>query len=137
MSYHLKIDLSDLMEAFESGSGEAEWYLDRDSGEVIMVVEGMPIDERDIDLEEERYLSVPTISSRGSYAIMEEFIATVKDDGVRTDLEDAIKGKGAFRRFKDVLNHYPEDRKRWFAFKEAAVMQEIMAWLAEEDITLM
>ena len=49
---------------------------------------------------------------------MEDFIATVEGERLAELLEVAIKGKGAFRRFKDVLLNYPEERVRWFEFKD-------------------
>jgi hypothetical protein len=51
-------------------------------------------------------------------------------------LSVAIRGKGAFRRFKDVLLDYPEARERWFAFKNEQMRQRALSWLASEDIEL-
>ena len=41
---------------------------------------------------------------------MEDFIATVRNPHLRELLEVAIMGRGAFRRFKDVLYNYPTRR---------------------------
>lgn len=49
---------------------------------------------------------------------MEDFIATMEDEHLAELLEVAIQGKGAFRRFKDVLARYSEEREVWFRFKD-------------------
>jgi hypothetical protein len=41
--------------------------------------------------------------SRDGYRDMERFIGTVRDPGRADRLEIAISGRGAFRRFKDIL----------------------------------
>jgi len=48
---------------------------------------------------------------------MAEFIDSVNDNRLRALLDVATKGKGGFRRFKDVLQEHPEQRERWFAFQ--------------------
>src|SRR5437763_2444817 len=50
-----------------------------------------------------RYVRVPALESSEGYQIMEDFIATVGDRRMQGLLELAIRGRGAFRRFKDVL----------------------------------
>jgi len=42
---------------------------------------------------------------------MQAFIATVEDDHLAELLEVAINGKGAFRRFKDVLLKLPQGKR--------------------------
>jgi len=65
-----------------------------------------------IDEESDRYERIPKDDSYQSYADMQDFIATVEDEHLAELLEVAINGKGAFRRFKDVLLGYPEERER-------------------------
>ena len=43
-------------------------------------------------------------------------------------------GKGAFRRFKDVLMSYPEDRERWFVFRSERLRVLMEAWLAAHGL---
>jgi hypothetical protein len=44
---------------------------------------------------------------------MERFIDTIADRNRADRLEIAIEGKGAFRRFKDVLARWPDELERW------------------------
>jgi hypothetical protein len=48
---------------------------------------------------------------------------------LRERLERAIDGKGAFRRFKDVLMSYAPERERWFAFRSERLRVFMEAWL--------
>ncbi|MBI2906204.1 MAG: hypothetical protein HYX92_00970 [Chloroflexi bacterium] len=102
------------------------------------------LDERDLDdwereelldadrVESDRFIRVP--EAHEGYGDMEEFIATVRSERLRELLEVAINGRGAFRRFKDVLTRDPEERERWFKFKSDRVRERIVAWLEEEGI---
>ena len=53
-----------------------------------------------------------------------------------TLLEVAINGKGAFRRFKDVLLNYPEERERWFKFRDDRMEKRAVEWLESIDVSL-
>ena len=48
----------------------------------------------------------------------------------------AINGKGAFRRFKDVLLNYPEERERWFHCKDNRAQARALEWLGDIDVSL-
>jgi hypothetical protein len=80
------------------------------------------------------FIEIPQVDSREGYQDMEAFIETVSNRHVRELLEVAIRGKGAFRRFKDVLNDHPAERERWFKFKDAQWHQRALEWLDDEGI---
>ncbi|MEO8612527.1 MAG: UPF0158 family protein [Chloroflexota bacterium] len=135
----LKVNLSDLEEAFENASWEAEYYLDRETGEVILISsmitdsDGITQQLKDV-ADNGRYLPIPHALPRDGYRDMERFIETVKDTGLHALLSAAINGKGAFRRFKDVLHDYLQERERWFRFQADRVQQRVLEWLDSEDI---
>lgn len=81
-----------------------------------------------------RYLRIPQADSREGYHDMEDFIGTVRNERLREKLEVAIQGQGAFRRFKDVLASAPDERERWFAFKDERVRRRVLEWLEAEGI---
>lgn len=81
-----------------------------------------------------RYVGIPQDDSHTAYGDMEDFIGTVQDDDLRARLSSAIRGRGAFRRFKDVLLDYPREENRWFAFKDEQVQQRVLGWLTTQDI---
>ena len=81
--------------------------------------------------DEDRWLWVNCEGSGDSYHDMQAFIATVADPGRADRLEIAIQGRGAFRRFKDVLERWPEELDRWFAFSEERQRGRARSWLAD------
>lgn len=90
------------------------------------------IGEEDEDESEERYwLPVHCEGSRDGYRDMEAFIATITDPDHADRLEIAIQGRGAFRRFKDVLARDPGELERWFAFCDERERGRARAWLAD------
>ncbi len=170
----LKIDLNELSLAFDSGLEEASYYLDRETGALLLITDEsrhlleklwdqLALEEEasletvltaiqdldipdwqkqemcdvasvEMDFDGSRYLPVPPQDSREGYRDMEAFIETVTDEHVAELLEVAIDGPGAFRRFKDVLARYPQERERWFRFKEERLRQRVLDWLADKGI---
>jgi hypothetical protein len=137
----LNIDLDELCEAMEDSSYEHEYYLDLETGEILFVSEYMDDEETEklrdqIEADYNRYERIPTAESHEGYEDMADFIATVDNERLAELLEVAINGKGAFRRFKDVLLNYPEERERWFQFKGERMEERALEWLDDIDVTL-
>ncbi|TMQ20349.1 MAG: hypothetical protein E6J91_04255, partial [Deltaproteobacteria bacterium] len=74
-------------------------------------------------------------SSREQYRWMERFVGSVLDEPLRERLIISIDGKGAFRRFKDVLLAYPAERERWFSYRADLLHWHIAQWLEQHEIT--
>lgn len=131
----LEISWEALEDAFENNAPEVHSYLHLTSGEVIRVVDGVadPAMHQRIAADQ-GYLRVDPVSSREQYRWMERFIATVPDGELRSRLVAAIDGKGAFRRFKDVLMSFPADRERWFQFRTERLRACMEAWLEAHDV---
>lgn len=136
------VDWDELEMALTASADEWACYLDMRTGEVQMV----PVDrfvadgdwptEEEIDagLEAGRLIHVEPLGSRGEYGWMEEFAETVGDERLRRRLEAALRGRGVFRRFKEVLLDFPRERERWFAFRDERVRAAARGWLAERGI---
>jgi hypothetical protein len=119
-----------LEDAFENNAPEVHSYLHTHNGEVIRIVDGIadPEMHRRV-MTDALYLRVEPVSSREQYRWMERFIATVEEGELRDRLVQSIDGKGAFRRFKDVLMNFPVDRERWFAFRSERLRSCMESWL--------
>lgn len=87
-----------------------------------------------IEANSSRYLAIPQADSYEGYNDMEAFIFTIEDSRLQDRLWQAIRGRGAFRRFKDTLARYPRERNRWFEFKDKLMEQRVLDWLASEGI---
>jgi hypothetical protein len=64
-------------------------------------------EDNEDDEDKGRWLYVECEGARPGYSDMELFIETVDDPAIVDRLEIAIRGKGAFGRFKDVLSRWP------------------------------
>lgn len=131
----LEISWEALEDAFENNAPEVHSYLHLSTGEVLRVVDGVadPAMHQRIAADQ-GYLRVDPVSSREQYRWMERFIAIVTEADLRGRLVTAIDGKGAFRRFKDVLMNFPADRERWFQFRTERLRACMEAWLEAHNL---
>jgi predicted nucleotidyltransferase len=127
------VDLGDLANALEDHSYEHSWWLDRDSGEVVLWSDYFH-EQGEPDPESRGLLPIEPIPSYEGYGDMQDFIALVRDPRARELLERAIEGRGAFRRFKDTLLEFPDLREAWFKFHDARMERRALEWLADEDL---
>jgi len=125
------VDWEALEDAFENNAPEVHSYLHIGTGEVLRVVDGIADPEMHARIaSDQNYLRVDPVSSREQYRWMERFIPMVDDPDLKDRLGRAIDGKGAFRRFKDVLMSFAPERERWFAFRSERLRVFMEAWLA-------
>jgi hypothetical protein len=67
------------------------------------------------------------------YEIMENFCLTVSDQRKQESLLTTIKGKGAFRRFKDkIIDFDMEDQ--WYSYRDERFKQIAIEWCLENKI---
>jgi hypothetical protein len=82
------------------------------------------------DFDTDRWLDIGSRESRSGYHDMADFVATVTDESLLQRLQVAINGKGAFRRFRDVLWHEEDELTRWTRFSDERQQGRARAWLA-------
>jgi len=129
------IDWEALEDAFENNAPEVHSYLHLVTGEVLRVVDGVADPQMHVRIASDpNYLRIDPVSSREQYRWMERFIPMVEDSDLRAKLTIAIDGKGAFRRFKDVLMAFGPDREKWFTFRSERLRTFMEAWLTAHAI---
>jgi Uncharacterised protein family (UPF0158) len=134
-----------VMTSQDGGLDSIYGYVDRETGEVSIgtpdnPVEGVPAEDDDEVPAElhARFLKIPYVGSRDGYQDMVDFIETVEDERLRDLLGVAVKGKGAFGRFKDVLrcSEYKLEQEGWFAFGGQLETDRAIKWLASEGLSV-
>jgi hypothetical protein len=133
----ITVNWSDLEIAFERNSPEQESFLDLETGDLLSITEGepdAPARRARVAGSNERYLRVDPASSREQYRWMERFVTSVSDEPLRDRLLVAIDGKGAFRRFKDVLLAFPAERERWFSYRSELLHFHMQTWIEHMKI---
>lgn len=146
--------LSELIDALEFDSSEHITKLDLQTGRLVMVEEitmraveegdeeslsdmgdsdEMKIAQAIVDDAGKRFLDPPDKFEFHEYHHMERFIWTVDDNDAAEQLWRAIKGKGAFRYFKDTAHRLGllED---WYQYREAAMKEFVTEWAEANKI---
>jgi Uncharacterised protein family (UPF0158) len=148
----VQVKLKDIIEGMDFLSDERSSFLNLTTGEVVAITdEELRAAENDAPLEDfpewqhdairmakdivetDRYLPLPDRFEIHEYNIMERFCLSVDDDDIRDDLCDAIRGRGAFRRFKDRVQAYGI-AEAWYRYRDAALREIAMAWCEEHGI---
>jgi hypothetical protein len=133
----IPVDWDSLETAVERNASDTDSFLDRTSGQVVTIVKNDPEAahlKAQVARNIKNYIRIDPASSREQYRWMERYIATVEDTEFRQRLISAIDGKGAFRRFKDVLMNFPVDRERWFTFRSERLRTAMEAWLEAHGV---
>jgi hypothetical protein len=128
-----RVDLDDLAEALEDHSYEHSWWLDVETGEVVLWSDYLK-EQGEPHPETRGLRAIDPIPSHEGYEDMQDFIQRVRNPQARNLLERAIAGRGAFRRFKDTLLDFPELREAWFRFHDARVERRAIWWLVDEGL---
>ncbi len=125
------VDWEALEDAFENNAPEVHSYLHLLTGDVLRIVDGIADPQMHARIAADgNYLRIDPVSSREQYRWMERYIPMVEDPELQGKLTQAIDGKGAFRRFKDVLMSYGPERERWFSFRSERLRIFMEAWLS-------
>jgi len=148
--------LSELILALDMPSEEFRTYFDRQTGAVVSVEETMLSnledgEEEDLgDLAEwqkeeyevakeivsddgRRFLPPPDKFEFHEHHVMEEFIRSIDNNEVSNQLWHAIKGRGAFRYFKDTLQRLGIQQS-WYDYLEEAQREFVIEWAKENKV---
>lgn len=135
----MKIKIDDVLEAIELASNEFEYYYNTETGETVMyansLISGIYNEEFDEQLDEnyDKYIKLPNKFDINEYHIMEEFIWSLPEGKIHDRLESAIQGRGAFRRFKDMVYELGVE-KTWFVYQTEAYKKIAIEWCKNNDI---
>lgn len=132
----MKVKLSDIIDAMDVTDSYTENFLDAETGEIEYIndmVMGQEEKEEIYDrLDEHGFYRLPTSFDLRDYDIMEDFIAGMPES-VQGRMYDAIQGRGAFRRFKDMVIDMGIE-KQWYDFHDEVYRQKAAQWCEENGI---
>jgi hypothetical protein len=150
------IKLSELIEALEFDSDERVTRVDLQDGCVVSVdrlvlgaleegdedalrdlpdwqQEEVEIARAIVEDSGERFVAAPDKFDFQEYRHMERFIGTVEGVEAAEQLWRAIKGKGAFRYFKDTACRLGL-LERWYSYRDAAMKEFVVAWAEANNV---
>lgn len=138
MTPRTPIDWDELEAVFDWNDPERHAFLDRKTGELLVWSEFDPEEvaelEDRVDGDPERYARLEPPGARQEWGWMADFADAVDESRLSELLWLALRGRGAFRRFKDVLARDPALRERWFEHRAAKMRQALQGWLEEEGV---
>ena len=150
------VKLSELIEALEFDSEERVTRVDLQNGCVVTVdqsllsaleegdddvlndlpdwqKEGVEIARAIVEDSGERFVDAPDKFDFHEYRQMERFIGTVKNAEAAEQLWRAIKGKGAFRYFKDTASRLGL-LDQWYRYRDEAMKEFVVTWAGANNV---
>ena len=118
----MKVKLQEVLEALDGAGVDMEYYYDTKNEETDP--------ELIEDIEEgfiEDYIPLPRQYDMNEYRMMEEFIYDLPAGRAQDALDAAIRGKGAFRRFKDRLYDF-DLQEKWYKYRDDCYEQIARDW---------
>lgn len=129
----LTVDLDGLADVLSDGVGG---WLDLETGfawpQEIMDGDG-PGDIPGPDEEPDRWLEVGFTGSGDPWQDMADFVSTVSDSQAGQDLQRAIEGKGAFKRFQTTMDRHPELCAPWRVHSHERRLGRARQWLTDNS----
>ena len=136
----MKIKLKQVIDAIETANEVFTYFYDIQTGETIYLQDELITGEHNEELEEliensprGRFLRFPTKYDIHEYSIMESFVESLPPGAARQELAHAIRGKGAFRRFKNGV-YYHRIEQQWFDYQAEAYREIAIRWYRDEGI---
>jgi uncharacterized protein YciI len=132
------VDLAELADHLDGDPGQGRGVVDLQTGMVwppgISDYDYDPppeLDQDSADYDEDRWLFFSPESGQG-YRDMLDFTSYVNHERLRQRLLDALDGRGAFRRFRDVMHSGPDEVvTHWQIFRQERALGRARAWLAQ------
>jgi len=149
----VRVKLSDIIEGLEFQSDESSSFLDKRTGEVVLMTdyamraaeENEPYEDvpdwekelvsiaREILADTGDYIQLPTKYDIDEYSIMENFCMSLEKKEIGDILYDLISGSGAFRRFKDATYKYGVEDE-WYKYRDNAIKDIAIEWCRQNKI---
>ena len=135
----MTILLKQVIDGIEMACDAYTEFYDRKTGETVSLPDPIWTGESDEELEElldsepDRFLRFPTKFEIHEYSIMENFTEALPAGKIRNELAQAIRGKGAFRRFKNTIRYYGIEQL-WYDFLENAYREIAIRWCKKHDL---
>jgi hypothetical protein len=149
----IQVKLQDIIEGIEVQADSIRTFLNTNTGDVISVSEDNlraaedeePMDhlpnwqQEDLkiayDVVEnfEDYKELPTKFEINEYEMMEDFCLTIRNEKNQALMLNSIKGKGAFRRFKDIIVQLGID-VQWYSYRDQCYKQIAIEWCQDNNV---
>ena len=156
----MQVKLSEILFALETQTESSTAYVDRRTGEVIVIgeEEAFYVEEEEEEIGDEEvdfipdwqrpiiekareimnddkgvFLPLPSQFDINEWEIMRNFALSLEDEKISSRLLDAIHGKGAFRRFRDQIRRFGIEND-WYRYRDEALREIAIQWCKDHNI---
>jgi hypothetical protein len=120
-------EVSDDTQVFYCKKTEEFMFVNEYSGEVY------DIEDMDEYLDDNDGMELPSRWEIDEYDMMAEFTDSLEDGGKRAMLSETLRGRGAFRRFKDMVIHLGLIQD-WYDYRDQAYRRIALEWCNDHGI---
>ena len=149
-----RVKLQSIIDGIEMAGPEISVYLDRRTGRIVELSDedieaaadaddasaapewqrGQIELAREVDADtEDRFLSLPDQFDVHEWETMAGFASSIQNEIASSLLQSAIRGGGAFRRFKDTI-HALGIAEQWYVFRNNRHRELAMQWCRDHEI---
>jgi hypothetical protein len=151
-----RVDLDEIIDGVDFQFDGSSSYLDRQTGHVVTVTDdeirhaeeedeersspGFGDDEEQIELarailgdEADRFVALPDKHEIHEWRLMADFVPSIDKIRVAEDLDRALRGKGAFRYFKDTARRHGV-LDQWYEYRQERFRQIAVDWCEAHHI---
>ena len=121
----MKVNLLDVLDAIDTINEDETYFYSIQDEEIVYVLED--------DEDDEFFIPLPTKEEVNNYQNMVNFTESIEDDKKRDWFENAIHGKGAFRRFRATLERFGMETE-WYDYLEACHRELAIDWCEQHGI---
>ena len=121
----MKVNLADVVDAIDTINEDETYFYSIQDEEIVYVLED--------DEDDEFFIPLPTKEEVNDYQIMVNFTETIEDDKKQDWFENAIRGKGAFRRFRATLERFGMETE-WYNYLETSHRELAIEWCEQHGI---
>lgn len=129
------VSLEKIIEGLEMVDNIADYYYNPEKDEIFIsnIGEYEELTEDEIDELFEKSIILPTQHEINEYQIIVDFIETIDNLEIKSNLQRLIQGKGAFRRFKDYCfeSNIIQD---WYKYKEEKYKEIAIEWCKQNEL---
>ncbi len=131
----IAVNLDDLVEAMEDASETLNYFVDRETGEVVLVSDTLGFIEagyQRIEMAKSRgrYEPVPIGATTNFSSDLEAFIDGLSDEELAEQLEEALDALDPGKRVAAILGEHDEFSSAWTKFRSERSKERALAWLA-------
>ena len=121
----MRVNLADVIDAIDTINEDETYFYSIQDEEIVYVLED--------DEDDEFFIPLPTKEEVNDYQNMVNFTESIEDDKKRDWFENAIHGKGAFRRFRAILERFGMETE-WYDYLEACHRELAIEWCEQHGI---